>query len=241
MVRQFPSSSSSSSSREDGVRRLSRASSSSSSSRSASGANNGRKNGTATTSAAATMPLPQFARSVPLRLSPEERALLNVLEQTLHVSEYTDHVDVTSARRGIKSKRVLDGIMEACHVATGLAVASGHEGSLLHAAGTGGAADGSSRSSNGGPRRPFKKDGKSGKNRPGSSQEDDKDDAPPSTSSSHLNGTKNGKSSWASKDPRENAALFQAMFEVGRRNKVLNPSSMRTTYGKLMVSNLHRV
>jgi len=43
-----------------------------------------------------------------------------------------------------------------------------------------------------------------------------------------------GSGSLAERDPRENAAFFQELFEVGRRNKVLNPSKMRDSYGKLM-------
>jgi hypothetical protein len=211
----------SSSDQTDPAGRLSRASSSSS-----------RSSSSPNMIAGATMPLPQFAKFIPLRLSVEERALLNVLEQTLHVSEYTDHVDVTSSRRGIKSHRILDGILETCHIATGLAVASGHERSLLadavgadSSSSMGGVDDTSSKRSF---MRRSGKNGKTNKKKRGSPEEDTR-----TPSTSHR--TSNGKS-WASKDPRDNAALFRAMFEVGRRNKVLNPSSMRTTYGKLMVS-----
>ena len=35
-------------------------------------------------------------------------------------------------------------------------------------------------------------------------------------------------------DPSENQELLSEIFEIGRRNKILNPASMRDTYGKLM-------
>lgn len=157
--------------------------------------------------------LADFAKYVPMRLSQDERALLTVLEQTLHVSEYTDHVDVTSSRRGVKARRILDGLLEACHIATGLAVASGHERSLASSC----IAD--IPPSKGPTFRLKKKNGKK-KNKRKKKGEVEDDQATPT--------------SWASRDPKENAALFQTMFEIGRRNKVLNPNQMRTTYGKLM-------
>jgi hypothetical protein len=165
-----------------------------------------------TTTSKDSINLAAFAKYIPLRLSTEERSLLTVLQQTLHVSEYTDHVDVTSSRRGVKTRRVLDGILEACHIATGLAVASGHERDLASTCGGTATTENSSTFSF---RR--KKNGKKQR----------KKDA------AAANGS-NSSSSWASRDPKENSALFQAMFEIGRRNKVLNPSQMRTTYGKLM-------
>lgn len=77
-----------------------------------------------------TASLKEFCSFIPLRLTQEERALLTVLENTLHVSEYTDHVDVASNRRGLKARRILDGILEACHIATGLVGASAKEPTL---------------------------------------------------------------------------------------------------------------
>ena len=150
--------------------------------------------------------LAEFAKYIPLRLSVEERSLLTVLQQTLHVSEYTDDVDVTSSRRGVKARRILDGILEACHIATGLAVASGHERSLAN----------NYKDEPAIVKLPSFRRKKNGKKHK-------KKDA-----------NQDSASSWASRDPKENALLFQTMFEVGRRNKVLNPNQMRTTYGKLM-------
>jgi hypothetical protein len=227
----------------------------------------------------------ELAAWVPLRLSPAERHLLAVLEQTLNVSEYTDHVDVSSRRSGgLKTRRILDGVLEVCHIATGLASASGQERQLTTSlslsphgnhshnnhdpdmndnddmmGGVLGVGDG----------KGGKKDRKS-KNKKGKKQKLTKrlkkkaavaaEEARrlfsinnSKISSAATNGVSDGAGAtddpndtnadntnhhphvpWASRDPEENAALFQTMCEIGRRNKVLNPNSMRTTYGKLM-------
>jgi hypothetical protein len=102
--------------------------------------------------------------------------LLNVLISALTVSEYTDNVDVVSRRN--KVGRIIDGILEACAIATGLGLC--------------GAGD---------------------------------------ASRSGLNAEMKEA---AKRDPSENQELLCEMFEVGRRNKILNPASMRDTYGKLM-------
>jgi hypothetical protein len=191
---------------------------------------NGNKDDKSSSSSA--MPLPEFAKYIPLRLSPEERSLLNVLEQTLHVSEYTDHVDVTSSRRGIKTRRILDGLLEAVHIATGLAVASGHERSLLTEILNNNSA--STSPSTFSPGKNFLRRNKAGKKKKKKGKKDD-DGGGDDDDDDPLTTTSNSQSSWASRDPKDNAVLFQTMFEVGRRNKVLNPNQMRTTYGKLMV------
>jgi len=171
----------------------------------------------------------EMAMYVPLRLDAHERSLLSVLEQTLHVSEYTDHVDIASRRSGgTKTRRILDGILEVCHIATGLAVTSGQEKQLAETicnennatiAGDKGNTIESSGTLSKKDKRLLKKQKKQKKGGKNSAR----DDAIGSSSSS-----------WASRNPEDNAILFQTMFEIGRRNKVLNPSSMRTTYGKLM-------
>lgn len=63
------------------------------------------------------------AKYIPLRLSPEERKLLRLVEAALNVSEYTDVVDVLSSR--FKSKhRIHAQIRDLCSILTGLAVAN---------------------------------------------------------------------------------------------------------------------
>lgn len=53
-------------------------------------------------------------------------------------------------------------------------------------------------------------------------------------SSELLNFQRKFSANIACRRPEENAEFFQEIFEIGRRNKVLNPAKMRTTYGKLM-------
>lgn len=166
-------------------------------------------NNTSASSSLDALDIPDMARFVPLRLNTSERLLLQVLEQTLHVSEYTDHVDVTSARRGgVKTRRILDGILEVCHIATGLAVASGQERKLSEMC------QQIEPTAFVASRKNHKKKKKN--------------------KSNLLLAQPSPGESWAGREPADNAVLFQTMFEIGRRNKVLNPSSMRTTYGKLM-------
>ncbi|ORE08166.1 hypothetical protein BCV72DRAFT_204100 [Rhizopus microsporus var. microsporus] len=45
---------------------------------------------------------------------------------------------------------------------------------------------------------------------------------------------KQGVDYFAKNNLRENEVLFQRIFEVGRRHKIMNPEKMRSTYGKLM-------
>ena len=222
--------------------------------------------------------LATFCQFIPLRLSPEERILLQVLEQCLHVSEYTDHVDI-AGRRGNKVRRILDGILEAAHIATGLTVASGKESALyesLNNINNNTAANASSDSSSSTTTATATTNedaitctgSSSITSSPLSLSNNHKDSTLTSEQSTknHIKGkaaklkerlkeggsvhtrlNKNGKKATkgkppppqlagniASKLPKDNALLFQTMFEVGRRNKVLNPSSMRSTYGKLM-------
>lgn len=167
-----------------------------------------------------TASLKEFCNYIPLRLTPQERALLTVLEQTLNVSEYTDHVDVASSRRGLKARRILDGILEACHISTGLVVCSAQEPVI---AATSPLAK--NNKNNNGISSPSRKKSKSKKKK--KKKVAQSPSAPSSSSTS-------SESFCASRSPEDNAALFQTLFEIGRRNKVLNPNSMRTTYGKLM-------
>ncbi|KAI8641276.1 hypothetical protein BD408DRAFT_346481 [Parasitella parasitica] len=45
---------------------------------------------------------------------------------------------------------------------------------------------------------------------------------------------KTGAQLFAKNNIRENAEIFQRIFEVGRRHKIMNPEKLRSTYGKLM-------
>ncbi|RLN71377.1 hypothetical protein BBJ28_00020713 [Nothophytophthora sp. Chile5] len=62
------------------------------------------------------------AAYIPLRLSEEERALFNLLDAALNVSEYTDKVDVLSYRSPVK--RVIHELNETFGVLSGLMVAN---------------------------------------------------------------------------------------------------------------------
>jgi len=62
------------------------------------------------------------AKYIPLRLDHDERKYLRLLEAALHVSEYTDVVDVHSYKS--KTQRVARMIKEICAIMSGLVVAS---------------------------------------------------------------------------------------------------------------------
>jgi len=106
----------------------------------------------------------------PLRLTPEERAKLRVLEGTLTVSEYTDTVDVMSWRIN-RVQLIQQQLADVFAILSGLTVASA---------------------------------------------------------------SKDGARLTHDKSFEDNASFFSSVFEIGRRYKIMNPSYMRSTYGKLM-------
>ena len=106
---------------------------------------------------------------IPMRLTPEERQILEVLENALHVSDYTDTVDVFA--RSHKRSRIFEGLKDVLSIATGLMVA---------------------------------------------------------------NNLKVGEDLMVDKNLDQNIPFFRDMFEIGRRYKIMNPTKMRETYGKMM-------
>ena len=57
-----------------------------------------------------------------MRLTNEERVLLNILENALDVSEYTDTVDVFA--RKSKSDRIISGLVDILSISSGLMVSN---------------------------------------------------------------------------------------------------------------------
>ena len=64
------------------------------------------------------------AKFIPLRLDNDERKMLRLLEATLHVSEYTDKVDVMTFRS--KTQRITKQLREICAIMCGLGAFSSH-------------------------------------------------------------------------------------------------------------------
>ena len=73
--------------------------------------------------AAASSFFVQRAKTIPLRLSDEERSMLRVLEGALTVSEYTDKVDIISFRSN-KANRILQQLGDMFAVLSGMLVAA---------------------------------------------------------------------------------------------------------------------
>jgi len=113
--------------------------------------------------------LEAHARCIPLRLTPDERSLLVMLQGALYVSEYTDRVDVYHA--GSKARRMALQIQQVCAILAGLVVSNNFDVA----------------------RRPLIEQGFD-----------------------------------------QNGHFFRAVFEIGRRYKILNPDKLRGSYGKLM-------
>ncbi|CAE7088183.1 unnamed protein product [Rhizoctonia solani] len=70
--------------------------------------------------------LAKRAKSIPLRLTLQERKLLRLLESALHVSEYTDRVDILSYS-STRTKRAAAQIRELCSILSGLCLAADYK------------------------------------------------------------------------------------------------------------------
>jgi len=104
-----------------------------------------------------------------MRLTVEERRRLQVLENALEVSDYTDTVDVI--RGGDSHRRIISGLVDVLSISCGLTIAN----SLV-----------------------------------------------------------SGERLMKDRRLEDNLPYFKDLFEIGRRYKIMNPSKMRNTYGKLM-------
>jgi hypothetical protein len=109
------------------------------------------------------------AKSIPVRLTYEERKLLRTLEAALSVSHYTDKLD--SPAYTAPAKRLRTQLQEICGFLSGIMVALDY---------------------------------------------------------------KDGQAMLEDKNFGDKAAVFQEIFELGRRYKIMNPEKMRGEYGKLM-------
>ncbi|CDR96828.1 UPF0652 protein [Babesia bigemina] len=67
----------------------------------------------------------QIAKFAPLRLNLGERKLMRLLDSTLHVSEYTDKIDIL--HEGSKTRRIVKEIKEVCAILSGLAIAHNYD------------------------------------------------------------------------------------------------------------------
>ncbi|AFZ81325.1 hypothetical protein BEWA_007340 [Theileria equi strain WA] len=67
----------------------------------------------------------KIAKYAPIRLTYQERKLMRLLDSTLHVSEYTDKVDII--HEGNKSRVILKEIKEVSAILSGLAIAYNYE------------------------------------------------------------------------------------------------------------------
>jgi hypothetical protein len=65
------------------------------------------------------------AKYIPLRLAVHERKYLRLLEAALHVSEYTDKIDIITYSS--KSKRIVAQIRELCAILSGLVLAADYK------------------------------------------------------------------------------------------------------------------